>query len=195
VNKDFHRHIAFAANAANFVEGTFAGEDDATDTELGYSRNSLAARKRHLRAGMDGQIGADRAKEADEAKVLDENGIDAGDGDLADEIFNLWQLAGEDKRVERDVALESASVKVGHQPGEIGDIEILGAGAGVEAGIEAEINGISAVFDRCAHAVSVTGGSEKFGAGQRSGRHGDLTDGGKRAYWVLSAWYLVHCTS
>ena len=40
----------------------------------------------------------------------------------------------------------------------------MGAGAGIEARIEAEIDGVGAVLDRSADAVAVAGGGEQFRA-------------------------------
>ena len=100
---------------------------------------------------------------------------------LADELLDFWQLAGEDERVERDVALEAAAVQLGHELGQLGDVEVLRAGAGVEAGVEAEIDRVGAVFDRGADAVAIAGGGEEFGAGWNLVSHlGSLAMGRRR---------------
>jgi len=63
----------------------------------------------------------------------------------------------------------------GHEPGQVVDREVRGPGPGVEAGLEAEIDGVGTVFDGGADAVPVTGGREEFwdgGGHQGSIRHG-----------------------
>ena len=80
-------------------------------------------------------------------------------------LFNGGELAGEDERVERDVAFEAAEVELGHDRRQIGGREVVGTRAGVETRIEAEINRVRAVLDRSANAVAVTGWGEEFWAG------------------------------
>ena len=112
---------------------------------------------------MNRQIGTNGSNQPHEAQILDEHRIDAGRRDLPHELLDLRQLAGEHERVERDIAFQAAAVQLGHQRRQIGHVKILGAGAGVEARIEAEIDGVRAVFDRGANAVPVAGRGEEFG--------------------------------
>ena len=171
MNKDLDRHRCLAADAANFVERTFAGEHDALNAQLLGSGNRLAARHRHLRAGMNGQIGANGANQPHQTQVLDKHRIDASSRDLPHECFDLDQLAGEDQRVERDVALEAASMQFAHELWQIGDIKILGPRAGIKTGIESEIDRIRAVLDCRANTIAVAGRGEQLGANRRTARH------------------------
>ena len=83
---------------------------------------------------------------------------------LSNQVFDGGQFAGEDEGVEGDVAGKAAAVELGHELRQLGEGKVMGAGAGVEAGIEAEIDCVRAVLNRGANAVAIAGGGEEFWA-------------------------------
>jgi hypothetical protein len=95
--------------------------------------------------------------------VLHEHGVHAGLGHGRDRPVEVLPLVGEHERVERGVAAEAPPVERLHEPRQVGELKIRGPGPGVEAGVEAEVDGVGAVFDRRTDAVPITGGGEEFG--------------------------------
>ena len=111
---------------------------------------------------MDGEVGTDRAQQADEAQVLHEHGIDAGFGEPHDCCSIVLQLGGEDERVERDVAADAALVEKGHDLGQCIEMQIRGPGAGVESAFEAEVDRVGAVFYGGGYTQPVAGWGEQL---------------------------------
>jgi hypothetical protein len=140
-------------------DGIFAGEDDELRAEIAGEADAGGAGDRELRRGVDRKIGRERADESADPDVLDDGGIDTGGDDGAQVRFGVGQLGGEYERVERDVAADAAMVEKLHERGQIGLREIFRAHAGVET-LEAEVDGIGAVFDGGAGAFPVAGGRE-----------------------------------
>ncbi|OQB92401.1 MAG: hypothetical protein BWX86_01839 [Verrucomicrobia bacterium ADurb.Bin122] len=161
-------------------EGVFAGEHDELRAELAGKLHAGGAGDRHLRGGVDREIGRERADEAGDADVLHDGGIDSGGDDGAQVALGVGEFVGEDEGVEGDVAAHAALVEERHEPGQVGEREVVGAHAGVEA-LEAEVDGIGAVFDGGAHALPVAGGREQLRAARadcRRGRVGGCGSGG-----------------
>ena len=169
VHKHLERHRRLAADGDDFIDGEFPGEHHPLHAELLRQTDALGTGECHLRRGVQREIGTDRLDEAGGADGLDEHGVDARLSDGHDHLLELRQLVAEDERVERGVALEPPTMEHGHEPGQVVDREVRGPGPGVEAGLEAEIDGVGTVFDRGADAVPVTGGREEFGSGGHGG--------------------------
>ncbi len=143
------------------------GERSAEATSVIDARR---ARHRHLRRGVDREVGRDATDEAADAGVLDDGGVDAGRDDRAERARGLGEFVGEDQRIERHVALHAAAMQVGHELRQVGLFEVLSPDAGVEAA-DAEEHRVGAVLDRRADAVPFAGRGEDFG----------LTEGGEEA--------------
>ena len=80
-------------NLADLVDRQLAGQHDALDAQrLGHA-DALGAGERHLRRGVNRQVGADRANQPHEPQVLHEHGIDARRGQPHDGLFDRRQLA------------------------------------------------------------------------------------------------------
>ncbi len=157
----------------DLVEGQLAGEDDAGGTQLVGEAKAFEAGDGHLGRGVDRQLGGDGADQAAEAEILDDEGVGAGLGDLADQGFGGVQLAGEEKGVECDVAQDAVAVESGERVGKSFDGEIGGAGAGV-VGLQAEIDGVGSIFDGGAEADGIAGGGEEFGTAADGGHEGGV---------------------
>jgi len=128
------------------------------------------------------KIGRDPADQPADPRVLDDGGIDPGRDDRAQRAGRLGQLLREDQRVERDVALDAAAVKVGHQLREIGLLEILGTDPGVEAP-HPEEDRVGAVLDGGLHAIPLPGGRQDLGFAESAatGNDGHASIKGPRA--------------
>jgi len=95
----------------------------------------------------DFEIGTDRAEQANEAKILHKNGVDAGFGEPHDMLLDGFELRREDERVERDVTADVALVEVRHDFWECIKMQIGGPGAGIKSAFETEVDSVCAVFD------------------------------------------------
>ena len=69
------------------------------------------------------------------------------------------KLIAEDKRVERKIALDAAGAEKGHQLGQVGGGEVGRSRPGVEATLQAEVDGIGAVLNGRPGTVPIAGGS------------------------------------
>ena len=87
----------------------------------------------------------------------------------AQKLLRLGHFIGEDQRIEGDITLDAAAVEELHQLGQIGFGEILGAHPGVET-LQAEIDGIGAIFDRGLDALPIARRGQQFRARQRGGK-------------------------
>ena len=120
---------------------------------------------------MHRQVRADRSDEPGGPHVLNKHGVDARLGDGDDHLLEPGPFVAEDQCIERGVAFESAAVERGEKPRQVGEREVRGAGPCVEAGVEAEVDGVGTVFDSGADAVPVTGGREQFWSGGHGGEY------------------------
>ena len=116
---------------------------------------------------MDLELGRDRPDQAGQAEVLHDDGIDAGRRDLPHRRFQVGQLGGEDQRIERHISLDAPSMEEGHDLGQVGDVEVVGAHPRVVAG-EAEVDGIRPVLHRGEQAGPIARRREQLGL--RTGR-------------------------
>ncbi len=106
-----------------------------------------------------GAIAFDHAREAE---ILHDHRIHARRVEQAELPLGVRQFAGEDQRVERDVALHAVPVQELHEPRQILLGEIVRAQPGVESR-QAEIDRVRAIGHRRARTVPVSRGGEKFG--------------------------------
>jgi hypothetical protein len=102
------------------------------------------------------EAGAHPGDEASEAEVLNDDGINAGFDDSADEKDGFGEFIGEDEGVEGDVAANVVAVEIRDGFGKLFEGEISSAVAGVEVA-ESEVDGISAVGDGGAHRIKIAG--------------------------------------
>ena len=180
VHEHLQRHRRGPADLNDLRDRKLAGHDDPLHPERLGQRDALGARQRHLRGGVQWEVGTDPPDKPGRAHVLHEHGVDARLRHRDDHLLEVCQLVCKNERVERGIALEPAAVQRLHQPRQIPGGEIGGPGAGVEADVEAEIDGVGPVLDGRADAVPIPGGGQKFGGpvfwvgGRRARIHASL---------------------
>ena len=162
VDEDLDGQARLPADPGDLVERKLAGQDHARAAQLAGQPDPFLAGDRHLGRGVDLQVGRDRADQPGEAEVLDDHRVDARLGHAPDGRLEVGQLAGEDQRVERDVAPDAPAVEQGHHLGQVGAVEVGGPGPGVVP-LEAEIDGVGAVLDGRDQAVRSPAGASSSG--------------------------------
>ena len=150
------------AEFLDVAQAQFAGEDDALDAEVAGEGGALGRGDRHLRGGVDRQLGHDLAGKAHEADILDDERIDAHAIEQAQVVRGVIQLGGEDEGVERDERAHAVAVAEGDDLGQLGLAEVIRAQPRVETR-QSEVDRVRAVRDGGAHTVPVPRGGEEFG--------------------------------
>ncbi len=64
---------------------------------------------------MNFQLGTNRFDDSSDTEVLNQHGVDTGTGDRVDHFDQIVQFIGEDQRVERHVATDTAKMQFAHQ--------------------------------------------------------------------------------
>ena len=105
VDEHLQRHRRAPGDCGDLVDRQLAGQHHALDPQLLGQADRLGTGHRHLRRGVNRQVGTDRANQPRQAQVLHQHGVDAGRGDAPHELLDLGQLAGKHQRVERHVGL------------------------------------------------------------------------------------------
>ncbi len=146
----------------DFRKRTLARQDHPLTSQFPGEGNARRAADGHLGGGVDRKIRRQPAHQPSDPHVLHDHRVGAGGDDRAQMRFGLGQFGLEHQGVERDISLDPAPMEKRHQPRQIGDGEIVGPHPGIEF-VEAEINGIRAVFDGGFGARPIPGGREQFG--------------------------------
>lgn len=196
VNEDFHGEDGGARDFFDFWNGELAGEDDAFHAEGFDEADAAGFGEGHLGGAVDGEGGAHLVDELNKAEILDDDGIDAGGGDLPEVGGGFGEFGGEDQGVEGEVGADVVFVEVAYDFREIFGFEVGGAVAGVEVG-EAEIDGIGPVDDGGDEGFPIAGGGEEFGDFLCGGSGGELLGAGRgrdgRFYegWLIGGYGTV----
>ena len=98
-----------------------------------------------------------------QAHVLDQHCVDAGDYCRPGRSFRFFELSGKDERVESQIAADSAAAQERHQRGQFVDGEVHGPRPGVHAALQAKVHRIGAVFHGRLRAIPITGRRHQFG--------------------------------
>ena len=126
----------------------FPGEHHAADAQPRGHGHAFAAGDRHLRRGVQREIGGDGADQPGRAEILHDGRIDARRNHRPDRLFQQVEFAGKDERIKRHKAAHAAEVQVGHELRQFFQGEVRGLGPRVQPHAEAEVDGIRAVFHR-----------------------------------------------
>ncbi len=164
VDEDFEREfgVVGGVEALELAQGELAGEHGLVDAQALGEGQPLGRGDGHLGGGVQPKARGDSFDEFSQAKVLNDDGIDARFLKEAELGFCGGEFGGEDEGVEGDVAFHAVRVEEGHQGGEVVGGKVVGPQAGVELG-HAEVDGVGPVGDGGASAVPVAGGGEQFG--------------------------------
>ena len=157
-------------DGANFGQGELAGEGDALEAEAGGGADAFEVVQRHLGGSVQAQGGKMGAGETGDAKVLDNDGIDAALGAQRERANELGQFCVADQGVEGDVdpARVGQGMGVGDDFFEIGGGEVDSFGTGREAG-QAGIDGVGAEGKGGIGGCFFARGGEQFGRGAWGG--------------------------
>ena len=164
MDEDLHGQVGLPADAGDLAEGELAGQDHPGAAQLARQLDARFAGDRHLRRAVDLEIRGDRPDQPGQADVLDDDRVNAGRRDFPHGFFEIRQFRGEDERVQGDVAPDAATVEQGHGPGQVGDVEVMGAHPGIVAR-EAEVDGIGTIFHRGQQAGPIAGRCQELGPG------------------------------
>jgi len=164
VDKDFEREagrVGGGGEFGQFPQGKLPGKNSEVEALATGERDSLRGSEGHLGGGVELDLRADGLGKADEAEILNNEGIHGGGGSEAEESLRLQQLRGKDKDVHGEVTPASAGMEEVHDLREVPLREVLRPEPGVE-GRQAEINGIRSSRHRRLETVPVARRGEQF---------------------------------
>jgi len=175
MDEDFQRNIRIGRRfkLRQFTQRKFPRQDGPRDAEPLRKGRAFGRSQRHLRRGVDGQIGHPFPCQRDQAQVLHDGRVDPGAVEQNEFLLGGGELVGEDQDVERDVALHAMVMKKIHQLRQVLWREIRGPHPRIEGG-QAEIDRVRAVGHGRARAFPVAGRSEEFGF-RAGGRRRDFS--------------------
>ena len=163
MDENLQLQLGLRADAAEVVERQLPGEHHAADAQPLGQGHAFGAGDRHLRGGVQGKIGRDRADQPRRAEILHDGRVNAGGNHRPNRLLQQVQFAGKDERVEGHEAADAAEVQVGHELRQFFQGEVRGLGPRVQSHAEAEVDGIGAVFHGRAGTVEIAGGGKEFG--------------------------------
>ena len=115
MHERFQRHVSFFIDRADFFDGKLSRQNDSFDTKFRRNFDALSTGQRHLRRGVNRQIGASRADQSSEANVLYQNRVDTCFGEFSNQKLDDFQLAWKCQRVESNVAFDASPMHEVHQ--------------------------------------------------------------------------------
>jgi len=124
---------------------------------------------RHLRRGVEMEIGHHRPRHRRESEVLHDDRIDSARTEVSQLLRRVFEFGREDERVKGNKSPHPVAMEESHQLGQILVREVVRPNPRVEAG-HAEVNRIGPVRHGGAGALPVAGGCEEFGGGFRHRR-------------------------
>jgi len=158
VDKDFQGEavgVGRGGELGQLPQGKLPGENGEVEALAAGKGNAFRRGEGHLGGGVEFHPRADGSGEANEAEVLNDEGVNLSRCGEAEESFRLWKFGRENQHIHGEVAPATAGMEVGHHFRQVFFREVFGAKAGVESG-QAEINGIRPGGDGGLQAVPVT---------------------------------------
>ena len=165
MNENFERETGRVGGGGEFGEfpkGEFPREDGEVKALASGEGNAFGRGEGHLGGGVEFDFRTDGPGEADEAEVLDNQGVDRGLGSSVEESLRLRKLRRKDKNIHREVAPSAPGVEVIHDLWEVFLGEVFRPETGVEGG-QSEIDGIGTGDNGGLEAVPVASGGKEFG--------------------------------
>ena len=172
VDEALQLQICARGHGPDLVDGKLARQHHPRDSERLRHRRGLGGRDGHLGGRMQGELGADLAREPGDAEVLDDDRVRARPRDRRQRLFRHGQLPIEHQRVEGDEALHALRAQEIEDPRQLGGREVVRARARVEAAPQPEIDRIGAGSYRRLEALLVASGREQLRLVQHLG-HGE----------------------
>ncbi len=158
-------------DVVDLLEGQLAGQHHPLEAEVAEGLGPGPVVYRQLRAGVQFQAREVRPGNAEDAEVLQDDGVDAEGVQAGQVLDQLGQFVLADHRVDgdEDAAARRQAVGVGDGLGQLVGGEVLGLGAGGEL-LEAEVDGVGAEVEGGEGGVRAAGGGQQFdGAVGRGG--------------------------
>jgi hypothetical protein len=144
VDEDLQRQsggFAGGGELGQFPKGKFPRENGQVKALAAGEGDTFRGGQGHLGGGVEFDPRADRLGEANEAKVLDDEGIDLGFSGQTKQTFGLGELGGEDKDIHGEVTAAPPRVEVFHDFREILLGKVFRPEPGVKGG-QPKVNGI-----------------------------------------------------
>ena len=150
-----------SADATDVFQGVLARQHHTINPESLHDIRATGIVHRHLGAAVNLKLRIDLLDEANDAQILHDRRVDAAIHTLAQIRESLHQLGRLDQHVEGEV--HACPTRMSDRTGllQLIERELRALVAGVVHG-RAEIDGIGAIGDGCAHRVERAGGSEEF---------------------------------
>ena len=182
MHKHLQRHAGLAPDLHDLFNRQFPRHHHPLHPEFLRQGDRLGAGERHLGRRVERKVGAGCPDQPRCADILNQHSIDPGSGQPHRHLLQPAELVAEHQRVERGIALQPPAMEQGQETRHVCQRKIGGSGPGIEALIEAKIDRIGPIFDRCLHAFPIPRRGEEFGGGGRPvGCHAAEYRGGKRA--------------
>jgi hypothetical protein len=108
--------------------------------------------------------------QSDRSQVLNKHGINSSGCKLSNVLFELCELVGEDKRVERYIAKNTPPMQQTHKLRKPLKRKIHSPSPSIEASVQTKINGVSTIFDRRMNAFPISCRGQQLGRWPRGGR-------------------------
>ena len=163
-------------NGLDLLQRALAGKHHQVAAKLASELNSRRTADRHLRGGMNREVGREPPDQSTNPDILHDGGIHSRSDDGFEIMLRVSQFVLEDEGVERHVAPRAAAVEEGHQIWQVGRREVLGPHSRVEL-LQAEVDRIGAVLDGRARAFPVAGGCQQLRAAEGANRRRGVGNG------------------
>ncbi|EAU63271.1 hypothetical protein STIAU_0116, partial [Stigmatella aurantiaca DW4/3-1] len=167
VDEDLQLDLRLPSQPADLRRGQFAGDDGAAEPQPLGEPHPFRAGERHLRGGMQLELGADRPGQQGHRRILHDECIHPGRGRPPDQVLDEGQLGLEHQGIQGKIGPGTRPVDEGERLGKAGQGEIIGASTCIESFIEPEVDGIRATGEGGPEGLKIPRGGEDFRTSQR----------------------------
>jgi hypothetical protein len=145
------------ANHGEILEGVLASENDAPNAHIAQHGGAGGIVNRELGRTVDLEIRVNRTNETNQAKVLNDHGVDAALDGVAKEVDGVRELVRFHEHVQRQIDATRARMCDPARLGELVERELGTLVTGVEP-LRTEVHGVGTVGDCGANGIERAGG-------------------------------------